>query len=82
VEPPVIEVLSSASAEGAEEGPCQAPSGSGGADGGLLGVTKPHYGFNRQYSGVFAHLREELTDVLRLPDPERTPEAQRSQVGG
>ena len=44
-------------------------------------VGAPRYGFNRQYSGVFAHLREEMVGVLRLEDPESTPEALRTEVG-
>lgn len=40
----------------------------------------PHYGFNQQYSGVFHHLRDEMAEVLQLPDPEQTPEALRTEV--
>jgi hypothetical protein len=43
-------------------------------------VAKPRYGFNRAYSGVFRHLREEVAEVLRVPDPEATPEGMRTLV--
>ena len=38
----------------------------------------PHYGFNRAYRGVFAGLKEDLPDVVDLPDPDVTNEGQRS----
>lgn len=47
---------------------------------GLVGVRAPRYGFNRGYSGVFRHLREEVAEVLRVPDPEGTPEGLRTLV--
>lgn len=50
----------------------------------LLGTagTAPRYGFNRLHSGVFRHLREEMAEVLRVPDPEGTPEGVRTLVRG
>eukprot|EP00624_Nannochloropsis_granulata_P006366 evm.model.NODE_47095_length_13164_cov_15.790338.1 len=45
--------------------------------GGLnVGGNGIRYGFNRQYHDVFTHLTNEMIvlDVLRLPDPEHTPE--------
>ncbi len=44
------------------------------------GAAAPRYGFNRSYRGVFRHLREEVAEVLRMPDPEATPEAMRTLV--
>ena len=43
-------------------------------------IVRPMYGFNRQYSTVFQHLKEEIVEVVRLPDPEGTPETKRTQV--
>lgn len=37
----------------------------------LPGTTR--YGFNRQYSGVFADLTDELDEVLECPQPEHLP---------
>lgn len=47
---------------------------------GIAGVRPPRYGFNRAYAGVFRHLRDEMAEVLRVPDPEGTPEGIRTLV--
>ena len=41
-----------------------------------------YYGFNRQYTGVFTHLSGEMVvlEVLRVPDPEGTPEGMRGPL--
>ncbi|CAM9202978.1 unnamed protein product, partial [Choristocarpus tenellus] len=39
----------------------------------------PCYGFNKRFSGFFRPLREDLCDIVQLPDPDRTqPEARRA----
>lgn len=47
----------------------------------LVLLSCPRYGFNRQYSKVLGGLREELWGVVKLPDPDATPEARRQEVG-
>lgn len=92
MDPPSIEVISSESFVKAGEGDAtddnRAGSSEGApvsegpdAEGGGVRVVKPHYGFNRQYSGVFSGLREEMVDVLHVPDPDNTPEAMYEKVG-
>ncbi|CAN0198038.1 unnamed protein product [Scytosiphon promiscuus] len=41
-------------------------------------IRPPSYGFNDKYSGFFASLREELREMIHLPDPDNTlPSARR-----
>ncbi|EKU23078.1 shq1-like protein [Nannochloropsis gaditana CCMP526] len=63
-----------------EEGEIFHAAGKGEEGSGLLGRTQ--YGFNRQYQGVFGDLGGEtvVLEVLRLRDPERTPEGARGAM--
>ncbi|CAN0354931.1 unnamed protein product, partial [Ectocarpus sp. 12 AP-2014] len=36
-------------------------------------IRPPSYGFNDKFSGFFTSLREELREMIHLPDPENTP---------
>ena len=38
------------------------------------------YGFGNRYTGMFLALRDELFDLVELPDPDRTPEADRRSL--
>lgn len=69
-----------------EKGETQPGSAAASAEGllpplaGIAGVRPPRYGFKRAYAGVFRHLRDEMAEVLRVPDPEGTPEGMRTLV--
>ncbi len=88
--PPSIEVISS------EENSCQEPESAEEStrsekqeewssvaehvDEPISLLSKPLYGFNRQYSGVFVSLYETVLEVIHLPEPDRTPEKDRKEV--
>eukprot|EP00903_Cladosiphon_okamuranus_P011174 g10546.t1 len=65
------------------EGAAAVGRGSAAAGGGAGGIAPeilirpPSYGFNDKFSGFFVSLRDELREMIHLPDPDNTPPSAR-----
>jgi len=78
---PSIEVLGSLSsaAQNGEDGDEKEEEEAVGAELNLLRQGRPRYGFQRKYTQLFQSFREELVEMLELPEPDKTQASKRRE---